>query len=122
MRAEEAFFHIPMNEQEYKDYIFYETDNYSYIAINNMSNSYGDEIKEKLGKLRSDNVIIDLRENYGGNTEYAAKYIYPSIFSEDIVETSYWYMPNSEANQRITTDWQTNNAQFQRGERTPIQN
>lgn len=103
--SETTYLYTGTSEQEYKDYVIYETDNYTYIAINNMSNPYGDEIKKQLGKVKNRNVIIDLRENYGGNTEYAAKYIYPMLYSEDIEESNYWFMPNSKANQSINSDW-----------------
>jgi hypothetical protein len=103
---EEAFLHQnTSNAVEYEDYTFYETDEYAYISLNNMSNPYGEDIKDKLNNLSCSNIIIDLRENYGGNTQYAAKYIYPSLFSKDIDEVSNWYLPDSDANKVIVNDW-----------------
>ncbi len=92
-------------EQEYQDYFIYEADDYAYVAVNNMSNSYGEKIRAKLRKLKSDNIILDLRENYGGNPSYAAEYIYQPLFADDVIESNYWYMPVSDANLTISEYW-----------------
>lgn len=102
---EADFMYKKASDSKEKDYMFYETNDYAYLSLDNMSNPYGDEIKEKLANLNCSHVIIDLRGNYGGNTGYAAKYIYPSLFYNSIEEISDWYLPDSDANKVIVNDW-----------------
>lgn len=89
--------------EEYKDYIYYddEINRVSFIQINSMGGADGDELKSIISKLKYENVIVDLRNNYGGNTSYASEYIYPSLFAEDVKETGYWYMPVTKENKSI---------------------
>ena len=75
--------------------------NFSYIRINNMLNTYGETVKEMLESLKSENVVLDLRNNHGGNTDFAAKYIYPYLYAEKLETQSIWYMQDSQANREI---------------------
>ena len=70
-----------------------------------MSNPYGEDIREQIKNAESSNIILDLRQNYGGNPLFAADYIYPYLFSENIKESNLWYMPDSNANKVVTEKW-----------------
>lgn len=99
------FYSSDADEEEEKAsnvYNFYEDEKYAYIAINSMSNSYGNEIMEKIKGFDQNNIILDLRKNTGGIAYYAGKYIYPYIADEawQIVENK-WYMPDSDANKVV---------------------
>jgi C-terminal processing protease CtpA/Prc len=73
----------------------------SYVMINSMGDTDGSEVKKAIKKAKYDNVILDLRENYGGNTEYASNYIYPYLYADDVSEQNYWYMPSTDENNRV---------------------
>jgi C-terminal processing protease CtpA/Prc len=86
-----------------EDFLVYEDDEnqISYVQLNSMGDTDGDEVYEALKNLKYENVILDLRNNYGGNVSYAADYIYPALFADDIEETSTWYMPDTSENESI---------------------
>ena len=77
---------------------------FSYVRLNSMNETNGNTVKNQLNQLKYDNVILDLRDNYGGIPEYASRYIYPALFSKDYEETSYWYMPVTKENDTILED------------------
>ena len=85
-------------EEEMSDY--YETDSYTYIRIDNFE-SNGDDVKSKIENSSKDTVVLDLRNNTGGKTDFAAKYIYAPLFTRDIKETHTWYMPDTEQNRKM---------------------
>lgn len=78
---------------------------FSYIKINNMANAYGERTKEALQSLNSNRVVLDLRDNYGGNTDFAAKYIYPYLYAKEITTESTWYMNDSPENRAISRNF-----------------
>jgi C-terminal processing protease CtpA/Prc len=86
-----------------EDFLVYEDDKnqVSYVRLNSMGGTDGDEVYDALKNLKYDNVILDLRENYGGNTSFASDYIYPALFADDIKETGIWYMPVTNENKSI---------------------
>jgi C-terminal processing protease CtpA/Prc len=86
-----------------EDFLVYEDDEnqISYVQLNSMGSTDGDEVYDALKNLKYDNVILDLRENYGGNTSYASDYVYPALFADDIKETGTWYMPATNENESI---------------------
>lgn len=79
----------------------YEDENISYIKIDSMSITYGEKIKESILGLKNENVILDLRECYGGSVNVASEYIYPALFTEDVSISNKWYVPNTIENQAI---------------------
>ena len=83
----------------------YETDEVSYVKIDGMSVSNGKDIRSRLLNLKNENVIIDLRDNYGGNVEFAATYIYPELFNKDFDTSSNWYVPASDTNKIVYNDF-----------------
>lgn len=84
------------------DFILLETNDVSYIKIDNMSAKNGQRVKKMLENIKNENIILDLRENFGGHNQFAADYIYPHLFSETIIEEHSFYVPKSEANKCIT--------------------
>ncbi len=73
----------------------------SYVRLDSMSDTSGYIVENKLKKLKYDNVILDLRGNYGGLIDYASDYVYPQLFKTDLKESNYWYMPSTEENNSI---------------------
>jgi len=102
---ENKYLQMGLSETKNNDFEIYQNDNYAYVEVYNMDNNYGEELKDELNKIKCNNIILDLRNNYGGNVEYASKYIYPPLFSNDIEESSLWYMPLSIENKTIADDF-----------------
>ncbi len=87
-----------------EDPIAFENDNAAYVKIDNMSPRYAGKVEELLKNIKSENIILDLRENYGGNNQFAAEHIYPYLFSERITERSTFFIPISDANKCIASN------------------
>ncbi|MBR2674131.1 MAG: hypothetical protein IKE52_01560 [Mogibacterium sp.] len=79
----------------------HEQDSVSYIKINSLTANTGKELNNKMKSLKYDNVIIDMRDNYGGNKELAEKNIYPMLYSEKFKSKSVWYMPITTTNKKV---------------------
>lgn len=90
------------NEDTDTSETIYENNVFSYIRIDSMHG--GTEIEKQLSNLKNNNIILDLRNNYGGNPQFAAEYIYPVLYSSSFTENNYWYMPVSKSNKLITSD------------------
>lgn len=73
----------------------------SYVMISSMRETDGDKIYSELKALKYDNVILDLRSNYGGIPGFASEYIYPYLFEESFSVSNCWYMPCTEQNNSI---------------------
>lgn len=86
---------------EHKDVESCEGENTLYVKINSMGLYNAKEVKEVLHGTKCNNVILDLRENYGGNNQFAEKNIYPELFSEDISENHDFYIPCTDANKKF---------------------
>ncbi len=100
--AEDRFLYYNAFDGGYENYECYEDEDYAYIAINNMSNSDGDKIKEKIKSFEQENIILDLRKNGGGKPSYAGEYIYPYIADEEWhLVANEWYMPDSDGNKVV---------------------
>lgn len=84
------------------DFILLEDADVSYVKIDNMNARNGQKVKNMLENLSNENVILDLRENFGGHNQFAADYIYPYLFEDKITEKHSFYVPKSEANKCIT--------------------
>lgn len=115
----DAFSEIYLNKDiiSENNSIYYYTDkknDIGYVAIKNFENSYGKELKNELSKMKYlENIIIDLRGNYGGYREYAQKYLYPVLFNIDVTTTNSWYIPNSDIN-RVVNNKINNRLLFKR--------
>jgi C-terminal processing protease CtpA/Prc len=66
-----------------------------------MGDTNGAKVKKAIKNAKYDNVILDLRENSGGNIEYASDYIYPYLYADDVSEQNYWYMPSTDENNSV---------------------
>ncbi len=89
------------------DFYVYEDDEakISYVRLDSMHATSGSTVKNKLSSLKYDDVILDFRNNYGGEPSYASKNIYPALFSGSFEETGYWYMPMTVENETILDDY-----------------
>lgn len=91
-------------------YLYNDTDNnLAYLQIYDFKNSNGKILEDALKKINNtDHIIIDLRRNSGGYTQYASEFIYPILFSEDASFTTTRYsMKNSINDKYISTDSMT---------------
>lgn len=88
-------------------YDYYDGDpNILYVAINDFDNNEGERLKSIFSKANSETkIIIDLRENYGGYTGYAADYIYPFLYEDDVVFEQKWEVPSSKMNDMLNKDF-----------------
>lgn len=66
-----------------------------------MGGTDGEKIISELKSLKYDDVILDLRSNYGETPSFASEYVYPYLFSETFSVSSSWYMPCTEQNNGI---------------------
>lgn len=78
-----------------------EEDDILYVSIKNFNNSDGEKLKD-IFKDIGDNtkIIIDLRDNYGGNPNYAKKNIYPYLYNQEISFEQSWFVPTSKYNDK----------------------
>jgi len=77
-----------------------------YIEVNDFLNNDGMKLKNYIETSPYDTIVIDFRDNYGGNIEYAQKYLYPALYESDIEQSYYWMVPNTDRNHVMTKDWQ----------------
>ncbi len=88
-----------------------------YIEVNDFLNSDGMKLKEYIENSPYNTIVIDLRNNYGGNIEYAEKYLYPALYENDIKQSYFWMVPNTEGNCAMTKNWKVRLAyEFQNDE------
>ena len=87
----------PIDNEDIIDYAINDT---LYLKINSFDNRNGQTVKNILSES-SEKVILDLRENYGGNSDFAVKYIYPELFEQDYYINNKWYIPDSIENRKI---------------------
>lgn len=76
-----------------------------YVDIENFLNSNGKELEKILKSMGDfDNIVIDLRGNYGGYRKYAQRYLYQAIYSDDVETTLNWFIPSSDLNKIINNN------------------
>ena len=94
------------SEKNFCSYFDY-GNNIGYVELKNLMNSQGAELKTTLESMKDfDNIIIDLRDNYGGYREYTMNYLYPAIYSDDITTKLNWAVPISDSNKVINNNLQ----------------
>lgn len=83
---------------------FYDSeDDILYVCVKNFQNSEGDELEEIFGMAgENTDIIIDFRDNYGGNVNYGKKFIYPYLYDKDVSFEQNWFVPKSEYNSEIS--------------------
>jgi len=92
------------SKKNFCSYLDY-ANNIGYIELKNMSNSQGDELKTTLESMKDiDNIVIDLRDNYGGLREYTINYLYPALYSKDVKTKLNWTVPISDSNKIINNN------------------
>lgn len=92
---------IEPNVYMYRD----EENQIEYVKINNFSNADGKKLKQYLQNAAYETIVIDLRNNYGGQSGYAKKYIYQALYDKEIVHSYQWKVPNSITNHAMIDDW-----------------
>lgn len=88
-----------------------------YIEVNDFLNSDGEILMKYLENSPSNTIVIDLRNNYGGNIDYAEKYIYPPLYENDVKQSYSWMVPDTDGNHAMTKNWIVSlNYKFQKDE------
>lgn len=75
--------------------------NVNYIAVYNFSNSYGTDLLDYISNFDKKNIIVDLRDNYGGSPFYAQKYLYPNLYDSDVNFSYEWLIKKSKYNKPL---------------------
>lgn len=80
--------------------------NVIYIQIRNFSSNEKNALKSHLkGIDDKTKIIIDLRDNFGGNPNYAKNNIYPYLYNNDIDFVQKWFVPSSKTNDVENKNW-----------------
>lgn len=90
-------------ESDESIYSYFDDENdIAYVSVRNFTNSQGEELVATLEKTKTfENIIIDLRNNYGGIRDYGNNYLYSPLYSDDITTTLNWVVADSDANKVI---------------------
>lgn len=73
--------------------------NVIYIQIRNFKSNEKNILKNHLMKIdENTKIIIDLRDNFGGNPNYAKNNVYPYLYNMDIDFYQNWFVPSSKTN------------------------
>ncbi|MGH4119268.1 S41 family peptidase [Clostridium sp.] len=76
--------------------------NIGYIEVKDFMNSQGKDLATTIESMKEfDNIIIDLRDNYGGSRSYSMNYLYSSLYSDNITTKLNWFVPISNSNKII---------------------
>lgn len=76
-----------------------------YIEVNDFLNADGVKLKNYIENSSYNTIVIDLRNNYGGNIDYAEKYLYPALYEKDVKQSYSWMVPNTDGNRAMTKNW-----------------
>lgn len=87
-------------------YHYSESEDILYVQINDFGNQEGKKLKD-IFKLAGENtqIIIDLRDNYGGYPYYGKENIYPYLYSGKVSWESSFLMPNTKYNAEQNYRW-----------------
>jgi len=66
-------------------YYFYEDteNNLTYAWISSVDYGFGKKIRDEISSVKTDNIILDLRDNGGGTAYYFYEYLYTPLFNND---------------------------------------
>ena len=90
------------NNISYEPVISCADEKISYVKIDAMELLEAEAVKSAMKSIKTDCVILDLRENYGGYNWFAEKNIYPYLFADSFVEKHVCYISDSEQNHCFT--------------------
>lgn len=80
---------------------FYEDSGLSYLKIDDLSEQSCKRAGEFLKSSNNSNVILDIRDNYGGMIENAEKYILPYLYSSHNEYQNVWYIKDTKQNMKM---------------------
>lgn len=81
-------------------YYFFEDkeNNLTYAWVSSVDYGFGETIKKSLSEIKTDNVILDLRDNGGGTAYYFYEYLYTPIFNNDYEYDNNYYISETPFN------------------------
>lgn len=95
------------SEQEEADengvpYYFYKDkeNDLTYAWISSVDYGFGETVKKSLSEIKTDNIILDLRDNGGGTAYYFYEYLYTPLFNNDYVFTNKFYISETPFNKK----------------------
>lgn len=85
-----------------KPYYFYtdEANDLTYAAVHSVDYGFGEEIKNQISEIQTENIILDLRNNGGGIATNMYKYLYSPLFDKDLNYEYTYYVPKSKTNDK----------------------
>ena len=83
-------------------YYFYEDteNNLTYAWVSSVGHGFGEKIKKSLSEIKTDNIILDLRDNGGGAAYQFYEYLYTPLFSNDYEYTNKYYVSETPFNKK----------------------
>lgn len=80
---------------------FYEDGGLSYLKIDDLSEQSCKRAGDFLKSSNNSNVILDVRDNYGGMLENAEKYILPHLYGSRNEYKNVWYIKDTKQNMKM---------------------
>ncbi len=80
---------------------FFEDSGISYLKIDDLSAESCKRARNFLKSSNNSNIILDIRDNYGGMIENAEKYILPCLYSSDNEYRNIWYIKDTKQNKKM---------------------
>lgn len=83
-----------------------EENDIAYISISSLNYSDGTDVKERISEYSGyENIVIDLRGNGGGISDFYKNYIYPALYKDDTVFEVTGYIPKNSYTDRLYSDF-----------------
>ncbi len=81
-------------------YYFYEDteNNLTYAWVSSVGYGFGETINKSLSEIKTDNIILDLRDNGGGIAYEFYDYLYTPLFNNDYTFTNKYYISKTPLN------------------------
>lgn len=80
-------------------YFFEDKENdLTYAWISSVDYGFGETIKKILSEIKTDNIILDLRDNGGGTAYYFYEYLYTPLFNNDYEYDNHYYISETPFN------------------------
>lgn len=89
-------------DEENVPYYFYEDteNNLTYAWISSVGYGFGETIKKSLSEIKTDNIILDIRDNGGGIAYEFYDYLYTPLFKNDYEFTNKYYISETPLNKK----------------------
>lgn len=87
-------------------YSYYDSENeILYLNIGQIDKWTMQSVADTLKDIKCTDIILDIRNNFGGNFDYVAMYLYPYLYGDDLEINHTWYLPNTKYAKKIVSNW-----------------